>query len=127
VAEEFRYVLQSSEMLGKVHTNIAQDIIVITDDRVYRVLSPWCQSVEKCSSWVGPVSLTVTIWLTLLSATFQDKFGISKEEWSALFVFGGIVATIWCICTLYRCMCKRPQTLDQLLEQLKASSLTKQG
>jgi hypothetical protein len=111
------YTIQ--QLPGTVYENLNQEIIYITADKAHRYLSEWRQKTEAQGSWIAPLSLGASLLLALLTADFKDKFGFSKEYWSALF-FVALVATIaWLLRTLQRRFWNPPESTDAIIEKFK--------
>ena len=78
-----------------VHFNVAQEYIMITEDKTYRCLREWKDNIETRKSWIAPVSLLIPLLLTFVTATFKDALGFPKETWQAIFLIGVVFAVVW--------------------------------
>jgi hypothetical protein len=81
----------------KVHMNLGQDAIVITEDKVRLVLMTHLDKVEKKRSWFMPLGLLVAIVVAFSTATFHDTFGLKQATWEAIFVLAGAGSLVWTI------------------------------
>ena len=107
-----------------VHFNVAQEYIMITEDKTYRCLRDWKDKIERKKAWVAPVSLLVPLVLTFVTATFKDALGLSKDAWQAVFVMGIIIALLWTVrelCSL--AFSKGSHTVEELIQDLKKGAV----
>jgi hypothetical protein len=107
-----------------VHFNVAQEFIMITEDKTYRCLRDWKDKIETRKSWIAPVSLLVPLVLTFATATFRDALGLSRDTWQAVFVIGIVLAAIWTLRELLN-LIKRKGTLtvEELIQDLKKGAV----
>ena len=107
-----------------VHFNVAQEYIMITEDKTYRCLADWKDRIETKNSWIAPVSLLVPLVLTFVTATFRDALGLSKDTWQAIFVLGIIFAAVWTFREIVGLIAhKGTPTVDQLINDLKKGAV----
>jgi hypothetical protein len=107
-----------------VHFNVAQEFIMITEDKTYRCLREWKDKIETRKAWIAPVSLLAPLALTFATATFRDAFGISKDTWQALFVLGIIVASLWTVRELVDLAFRKGgRTVEELIQDLKKGAV----
>jgi hypothetical protein len=89
--------VSSQLVAGSAHVNLAQDSILITEDRTYRCLYEWKSRIEAKDRWIAPLCLSVSLILTFVTATFHDAFNIAKEAWQAVYIVGIVLSGIWTI------------------------------
>lgn len=105
---------------GKVYENLDQEIIHITADRAHRYLTEWLQKTEVQGAWVAPLSVGVSLLLALLTSDCKDRFGISKDVWTAFFLFALVATVIWLGRTTLWCrLSNAPESPDQIIEKFK--------
>lgn len=80
----------------KVHLNLAQDTIVITEDRLKLCLITHLNRLEEKKGWVAPAGILVTIIATFTTTTFRD-FMLEALVWKAIFIVAGIINLVWLI------------------------------
>lgn len=69
-----------------VNENLSQDLIVTTSDKVKILLTEHHQIINKKMDWSMPLSVFITILLTLLTAKFETTFlGMTANVWLAVF------------------------------------------
>jgi hypothetical protein len=107
-----------------VHFNVAQEFIMITEDKTYRCLRDWKDKIETRKAWVAPVSLLAPLVLTFATATFRDAFGLSKDAWQAVFLIGILLAGIWTLKELLNLFNRKGTlTVEELIQDLKKGAV----
>lgn len=103
----------------KVHTNLAQDIVVTTEDKIRICLMNHLNKIEKKNSWIAPAGILVTIIIALLTTTFKN-FYLSADTWVAIFIIGAGLSCVWLIsCLRYIFISVK---IDDVIEELKKGS-----
>jgi hypothetical protein len=107
-----------------VHFNVAQEFIMITEDKTYRCLREWKDHIETRNAWIAPVSLLVPLVLTFVTADFRDALGISKNTWQAVFLIGILLAAIWAVTEISKLLKRRGSpTVEELIQDLKKGAV----
>jgi hypothetical protein len=107
-----------------VHFNVAQEYIMITEDKTYRCLRDWKDKIETRKAWIAPVSLLAPLVLTFATATFREAFGLSKDAWQAVFVIGIALATVWTLRELLNLISRKGTlTVEELIQDLKKGAV----
>jgi len=107
-----------------VHFNVAQEYIMITEDKTYRCLREWKDNIETRKSWIAPVSLLIPLLLTFVTATFKDALGFPKETWQAIFLLGVVFSVIWSGKELISLITHRKrETIEQMIGDLKKGAV----
>lgn len=105
-----------------VHTNLGQEVILITTDRLTIVLDEHVDKLEDSKSWAVPAGILATIVLAFVTADFHDAFRVSKDSWAAIFLLSGGLTLFW----LVRCLYRRQATpkVSDIVEACKAKGQT---
>jgi hypothetical protein len=107
-----------------VHFNVAQEYIMITEDKTYRCLRDWKDKIETRKSWIAPISLLVPLVLTFATATFRDALGLSKDTWQAVFVIGIGLAALWTLREVFNLIGRKGAlTVEELIQDLKKGAV----
>jgi hypothetical protein len=107
-----------------VHFNVAQEFILITEDKTYRCLHEWKGSIEARNAWIAPISLLIPLVLTFVTADFKDAFGIPKYTWQAVFMIGIALAALWSLRELIRLANRKGNPrVEELIEELKKGAV----
>lgn len=92
----------NSVNVEEVHTNVSQEIIEITSDKLKLILNEHIESLEKSKEWQTPLSLILTIALVLSTTNFKSSFGVPPETWLAIFILSCGLSILWLIKTIVR-------------------------
>ncbi|WLE97247.1 MAG: hypothetical protein QTN59_00120 [Candidatus Electrothrix communis] len=101
----------------QVHSNVDQEVIEITEDKLSLILKDYVQDISSRKEWVSPFSVLLTIAILQCTANFKDRFGIPADTWNALFIFTGMASLIWLIIVLVKM--KKAVSIDELLKTIK--------
>ena len=85
-----------------IHKNVNQEIIITTSDKIELVLIKTKESFTAQRDWWTPFGLLISFVTTLCTADFKESFGMSKEEWSAIFLVLTIISFIWFLKSIYK-------------------------
>ena len=105
---------------SRVHMNVGQGIVVTTEDKIRLCLMRYLKGLEQKQAWVTPLSICITIVLTLLTTDFKD-FGFAKSTWQAVFILGLGLSFIWLIVAIWQAV--HSCTVDDIVEEIKKGSL----
>ena len=112
---------EESRFVSTIHSNIKSPLIEITEDKLIVILTRFLQKVRRTLTWSTPLSLFVTLLLTILTADFNKAFlGISKEVWTAIFYIsfaGSIAYTIYGGIAAWRAA--KESTVENVVEKIK--------
>ena len=103
-----------------IYTNVNQDIIITTEDKIKLVLIKTKETLKSQRDWLSPLGLTLSFITTLCTSEFKDSFGLNKEFWKAIFVILTFATTIWFFIAIYKLYkhwgC---DDLDKIIKQIK--------
>ena len=105
---------------SKVHVNLAQDVIVITEDRFRLCLMDHIARVTTKSGWIAPLSLFVTLLIVFATSKFQD-YVLPAKTWQAIFVICAVATFVWSIVAVYKALSSKT-TIDTLIKEVKQNS-----
>ena len=108
-----------------IYTNIAQDIIVITHDKVENILLKKKIIPLSRSAWITPFAILLTTLATLATAQFKN-WVFQADVWMALFIFISIGSLLWLmreIFFLYKFWGRDFDT--EVMNDMKAQSISK--
>jgi hypothetical protein len=111
---------QDLETVSELYlTNLPQDVISTTEDKLRLTLSEYLKKTEKKKGWITPLGLMISFTLTLMTATFKD-LGISAPTWKAIFIIAVIAALIWLIYSVVGAF--QSVKIDDVISELKKHS-----
>jgi undecaprenyl pyrophosphate phosphatase UppP len=111
-----RIVLGDLPQVNEVHLNVAQNVIVITEDKLRLHLGNTTKKMEKKNAWVAPLGILLAIILAFATADFRD-FGLKASTWEAVFVIAAGLALLWLIWSIIQH--SKSETVDDLIERIK--------
>jgi hypothetical protein len=100
-------------------TNLPQDVISTTEDKVRLVLSDYLKKMEKKKGFLTPMSLLISFTLTLMMSGFKD-WGLSADTWRAIFIIGDIIFFGWLVYALIQSF--QSMKMDEVIAELKKHS-----
>lgn len=103
--------------VNEVHTNVSQEIIEITSDKLTIILTNHVACLERSREWHTPLGLFLTIALVLITADFKKAFGLTPDTWSAIFILGCGLCLIWLVKSLTNKA--KAMTIEDLLKIIK--------
>jgi hypothetical protein len=101
----------------KVHNNVGQEIIEITEDRLRLILNAHLEVMISRSAWQAPLTMFLTILIVICTAEFKVAWGLSKDTWNAIFVILLFLSILWLGCTLIKM--KKSQYVEDILKVAK--------
>jgi hypothetical protein len=105
---------------SKVHYNLGQDVIIVTEDRMRLKIDRYLKRVVGSWFWLTPLSILVAIVLSLITATFHDWI-FKAEIWNAIFLVAAVILAVWTLVAI--CNAIRSRTcVDDLLNELKKAT-----
>lgn len=78
----------------KLHVNLSQEAIVITEDKVRLCLIAHLKALEAKKDWIAPAGVLLTIVGTFATTTFHDA-GLSAATWQAVVIIAGVMTLVW--------------------------------
>jgi hypothetical protein len=102
-----------------VHSNLDQEIIQITEDRLRLVLKDHLELVEEKKAWHAPLGVLIAIVAAFVTADFRDTY-FKAATWQAFFLITGILSLIWLIKASYRAATS--PSIDDIVSKIKARS-----
>lgn len=104
-----------------VHSNLDQEIIQITEDKLRLVLNEHVSHVEQRKSWIAPLGILIAIITAFATSNFKDAFLIKSATWEAIFIITGIISLsylIICIVTAVKC-----PSVQDIVDKIKNRSV----
>ncbi|WP_342059142.1 hypothetical protein [Aeromonas sp. OTU364] len=108
---------QPSVGISEVHTNVTQEVVQITIDKLTLILNEHSLSQDKCSDWKTPLGISITIVIVLLTTDFKTALSIEASAWKAIFIVSLVLCLGWLARSLYNI--KDKQSISQVIEKIK--------
>ena len=109
----------TGDFVSDVHSNLASDIIRITEDKVRNCLTDYERNRKSRNAWNTPFGILFTIGSVLITADFKNLL-LPPNYWFAIFAVSGIGCLIWLIQVLISR--EKSMTIDDLINKMKNSS-----
>ena len=104
-----------------VNKNLSQEIIVTNTDKVKILINDHHKIIKKKSDWIGPVGIFMSVFMTLLTAKFDEKrFGLDPELWNAIFIiicFASFVISVYFIINVF--LYWNNGSVDEFIKKMK--------
>ncbi len=71
-------MIQQLVSVEKVSLNLSQSVVVTTEDKLRLKLQIHLSETERSKEWIAPLSILVSLTLTLLSADFKNFFSFCR-------------------------------------------------
>ena len=105
-----------------VHTNIGQEYIVTTADKVELCLTRHKSSLEDKRKWLIPFSALLSIASVIATTGFETRFGVEASVWQGVFWTLGGLLLVWTALWGYTAI-KSPSPYDFISELTKANGV----
>lgn len=102
-----------------VHSDLDQEIIQITEDRLRLVLKDHVELIEEKKAWHTPLGVLIAIAAAFVTADFRDAY-FNAATWRAVFLISGILSLIWLVKAIYRAATSL--SIDDIVSKIKARS-----
>jgi len=113
-----------SRFVAEKRSNVKSDLIEITEDKLENILLKHLKKMGTRKGWLAPLGLFISVVLANVSASFNEKFGISASTWEASFILALIASFVWLIVSLISLLLNwKESTTDYLIVQIKASDI----
>ena len=99
-----------------VHSNLSQEIIKITTDKLKLVLKDYLHLMERKKEWMTPLGIVITLVVVLTTTTFKEAY-FSADTWKAIFVITLILSSVWLLKSLWYAF-KSP-SVEEIVERIK--------
>lgn len=89
---------------GDTHTeNTSLNYITTTSDKLNIFANKFSDGVNARVAWITPLSLFITLVVTLITAEFKKVWLVEAHIWENLFQISAFVAFIFTVITLIKC------------------------
>lgn len=106
-----------------VHSNLHQEVIQITEDKLRLVLSDHLAVIEQKKSWIAPLGIFLTLILVFVTAEFK-KFYFSPSTWEAFFLMATLLTLLWLCKSAYIAL--NAKTIDDVVSCIKNEQATEE-
>jgi len=107
------------------HVNVAPEVIVITDDKMWRCLTEWQGRLASRGKWIAPLSLLASLVFCFATSTFRDALDIPKDTWRAIAMMGIGGSAIWLVVASWKrisAAISKQDSIDGLIREMKTGA-----
>ena len=105
---------------AKFHDNVTQVYIRTTEDKLRTILMEFKDAYGKVRMWSIPLSLIVSLAMSLVTTSFVDKFGRPAAFWEALFLFLLVLSAAWFVYSIVGAIrCFKASSVDKVIKRIK--------
>jgi len=109
--------INSTVAIDEVHDRTAQEVIIITSDKLELELESHMKSLSASKQWQSPLSLLVGVVVVFCTSTFKAAFGLAAEVWSAVFLIAGALFFYLFVRSLFEL--GRARTVKDFIKEIK--------
>jgi hypothetical protein len=111
---------ESSKFVDKRRSNTKSDLIEITEDKLENILLKHIQCLGLRKGWIAPLSIFIAFFVSLLTASFNSKLGLSADTWQAIFIICSILSGGWFIVSIIKLFINWKSTkIETLINKIK--------
>lgn len=104
-----------------VHSNLDQEIIQVTEDKLRLVLNEHVAQIEDKKAWIAPLGVLLAVATAFSTSTFKDVL-LKAATWEAIFLLTGIASFVWLLRTIYLAL--NAPTVEDVVEKIKNRATT---
>ena len=100
-----------------VHSNVDQEVIEITSDKLRLILNEHLQTIYSRDRWQAPLGILITIIVVLSTSDFKPTLGMSKDTLTAIFIMSAVLCVLWLAKSIFSMA--KAKTVDDTLDAAK--------
>jgi hypothetical protein len=108
---------------ARVHLNLGQVFIVITEDKLAAILKEHADCLALRDKWHTPAS---TLLLVFGTSSFHDALNFSKETWEAVSLISTALTFGWLLKAAFSAW-RAHKTVESLIEEIKRTGVVRQS
>ncbi len=105
---------------SNVVTNISQEYLITTIDKVKLCLFEHQGDLRVQSGWILPTGIFIPVVATLVAAQFNDFLGLSAAVWNAIYLLAAFISGVWLLIALRKAWRSRKRgSVEVLVDRLR--------
>lgn len=105
-------------VVDNVISNTSVNVIKITEDKLYNILTKHIAKLRSAKDWINPVAVSVSLLLALLTTDFKTAFGLSSDTWKAVFIILFGISVIYSLYSICHCIFSR-SNINLIIKDIK--------
>jgi len=110
-------LFDDSNRQSVIYFNIAQQILVVTEDRLRLGMNNFLRREKKRREWYTPAGMLISEIAASVTSNFHRAAGVSGDQWQAIFYSLIALTLVWLIVTLTKM--QRGLSVDLLIDSFK--------
>lgn len=112
-----------NESSSQIHTNISQNIVLTTEDKLEICLRKHQDTLKAKSDWKTPLGIFITLVTVLITAEFKTVFGLNSDIWKASCFIACALTAGWSLKTLIKAFTLKGEgTIEKIINEIKKTS-----
>lgn len=110
--------IKEEEIIKYSNTDVVR--IEINEDKLRLILMSFRDAIVQKKEWISVGGAVIALLLSLVTATFNDTFGISPNVWKAIFIVALILYISWfCISVYKRLQDRKKDVLEETIRTIR--------
>jgi len=123
--KEATNLFDDSNRQSVIYFNIAQQILVVTEDRLRLGMNNFLRREKKRREWYTPAGMLVSEIAASVTSNFHPAAGVSGDQWQAIFYSLIVLTLVWLVITLTKM--RQGLSVDLLIDSLKHCEQGREG
>ncbi|HXD33598.1 MAG TPA: hypothetical protein VN643_20920 [Pyrinomonadaceae bacterium] len=112
------------EMIVGTHINVAQEVVITTEDKLLLILNQNLPKIGRRRDWLGPLACFAASIVPAFTPPFRDS-AISNAVWVTLFAVFSVTSLVWLIFEIRRTRTTSPEDAltKEIIAQIKRGNI----
>ena len=110
-------LIPSTIDVKSVHSNVSQEVVVTTVDKLKIILGNHLHAIERKREWIAPAGLFTTLVVVFPTTSFRE-FYLKPETWEAIFLIATIFSFVWLVLSSVRAF--KAEGIDSVIDKIKS-------
>lgn len=112
-------IMQDLMAKSCVHLPAGSEMIVVEENRAYRVFDEWQKRLKNKTAWHTPLGICLSLALALTTSSFNDYSWIAKGTLRGFFLFCWLASIAWFVWELIRAVKSPSASIESFIAELK--------
>jgi hypothetical protein len=111
-------IVKETVEVTKIHSNLNQEVIKITVDKLRLILKEYLYLMERKKEWEAPLFNVITLIVVLITTTPKQVY-FSADTWEAIFIIALLLSIAWFIKSVRYTFNSNSLSVEELVEKMK--------